>query len=181
MCLAVTDQGGPRRCSGDARAALRRARAAVEVLEQRQHQILAFQRPLVGCGQIPTFEVTAAAPPYHLWQEINEGGPRIQSVTAEDIQRVTREYLVKENRSVATYTRKAGSKEDPEFAGLTAQQKPFARQFTASIKKETDPAKLTAQLKQINGRLEQGDKKSQQLFKILKRSLETRLKELAKK
>ncbi len=73
MCLAVTDQGGPRRCSGDARAALRRARAAVEVLEQRQHQILAFQRPLVGCGQIPTFEVTAAAPPYHLWQEINEG------------------------------------------------------------------------------------------------------------
>jgi predicted Zn-dependent peptidase len=115
------------------------------------------------------------------WQEINEGGPRIQAVTAEDIQRVTKQYLIKENRSVATYTRKAGSKEDPEFAGLTAQQKPFARQFTASIKKETDVDKLTTQLKQIDERLGQADKKSQQLFKIIKRAVEARLKELAKK
>lgn len=115
------------------------------------------------------------------WQEFNEAGPRIQAVTPEDIQRVAKEYLVKNNRSVASYTRKAGSKEDPEFAGLTAQQKPFARQFTASIKKEKDLAKLKAQLEQINSRLDQAEKKNQQLFKIIKRALESRLKELSAK
>lgn len=115
------------------------------------------------------------------WQEINEGGPRIQDVTPEDIQRVTREYLVKNNRSVATYTRKAGSKEDPEFAGLTAQQKPFARQFTASVRKETDADKLRARMKQVNQQLEQSEKKNQQLFKILRRAIEARLKELSTK
>jgi len=112
------------------------------------------------------------------WQEINEAGPRIQAVTPADIQRVARAYFTRENRSVATYTRKAGSKEDPEFAGLTAQQKPFARQFTASIGKETDTAKLQAQLRQINERLDAGDKKNQQLFKVIKRAIESRLKEL---
>ena len=59
--------------------------------------------------------------------------------------------------------------------------KPFARQFTASIKKETDTAKLNAQLQQINERLGAAEKKNQQLFKIIKRALEARLKELAKK
>ncbi len=115
------------------------------------------------------------------WQEFNEAGPRIQAVEPEDIQRVAKEYLVKNNRSVASYTRKAGSKEDPEFAGLTAQQKPFARQFTATIKKEKDAAKLKAQLEQINTRLDQAEKKNQQLFKVIKRALENRLKELSAK
>lgn len=115
------------------------------------------------------------------WQEFNEAGPRIQAVTPADMQRVAKEYLVKNNRSVASYTRKAGSKEDPEFAGLTAQQKPFARQFTSSIKKETDLTKLKTQLEQINQRLDQADKKNQQLFKILKKALENRLKELSSK
>lgn len=74
MCLASTDPGGPRRCSGDARVALRRARAAVEALEQRRDNLLAFQRPLVGCGQIPSYDVTPTPPPpYHLWEQINEG------------------------------------------------------------------------------------------------------------
>ena len=88
---------------------------------------------------------------------------------------------MKNNRSVASYTRKAGSKEDPEFAGLTAQQKPFARQFTATIKKENDAAKLKAQLEQINTRMDQAEKKNQQLFKVIKRALENRLKELSAK
>jgi predicted Zn-dependent peptidase len=42
------------------------------------------------------------------WKEINEAGPRIQAVTAADVQRVARKYLTKDNRTVAIYTRKAG-------------------------------------------------------------------------
>jgi predicted Zn-dependent peptidase len=43
------------------------------------------------------------------WREINEAGPKIQAVTAADVQRVANKYFTKENRAVAIYTRKAGA------------------------------------------------------------------------
>jgi len=43
------------------------------------------------------------------WREINEAGPKIQAVTAADVQRVAQQYFTKENRAVAIYTRKAGA------------------------------------------------------------------------
>lgn len=43
------------------------------------------------------------------WREINEAGPKIQAVTAADVQRVANKYFTKENRTVAIYTRKAGT------------------------------------------------------------------------
>ena len=42
------------------------------------------------------------------WREINEAGPKIQAVTAADVQRVASKYFTKENRAVAIYTRKPG-------------------------------------------------------------------------
>jgi predicted Zn-dependent peptidase len=43
------------------------------------------------------------------WREINEAGPKIQAVTAADVQRVANKYFTKENRAVAVYTRKPGT------------------------------------------------------------------------
>ena len=43
------------------------------------------------------------------WREINEAGPKVQAVTAADVQRVANQYFTKENRAVAIYTRKAGT------------------------------------------------------------------------
>jgi predicted Zn-dependent peptidase len=40
------------------------------------------------------------------WRAINEAGPKLQAVTAADIQRVAKQYFAKENRTVCTYTRK---------------------------------------------------------------------------
>ena len=40
------------------------------------------------------------------WPEINEAGPKIQAVTAADVQRVANTYFTQENRTVAIYTRK---------------------------------------------------------------------------
>jgi predicted Zn-dependent peptidase len=44
------------------------------------------------------------------WREINEAGPRVQAVTAADVKRVANTYFSKDNRTVAIYTRKEGSK-----------------------------------------------------------------------
>jgi predicted Zn-dependent peptidase len=43
------------------------------------------------------------------WREINEAGSKIQAVTAADVRRVANEYLTRENRTVAIYTRKPGA------------------------------------------------------------------------
>ncbi len=43
------------------------------------------------------------------WKEFREGPKKIQAVTAEDVRRVAQTYLTKENRGVATYTRKGGA------------------------------------------------------------------------
>jgi len=40
------------------------------------------------------------------WHEINEANAKRQAVTAADVKRVASEYLIKENRAVATFTRK---------------------------------------------------------------------------
>ena len=48
------------------------------------------------------------------WREINEEGPKIQAVTAADVQRVAKTYFTKENRTVAVYTRKAGAVRPPK-------------------------------------------------------------------
>jgi len=43
------------------------------------------------------------------WHEINDAGPKLQAVTAADVQRVANKYFTKENRTVAVYTRKPGT------------------------------------------------------------------------
>ena len=44
------------------------------------------------------------------WHEINAEGAKIQAVTDADVKRVANEYFSKENRTVAIYTRKPGTK-----------------------------------------------------------------------
>lgn len=48
------------------------------------------------------------------WREINESNPRIQAVTAADVKRVANQYLTKENRTVAIYTRKGAVTQEPK-------------------------------------------------------------------
>jgi predicted Zn-dependent peptidase len=43
------------------------------------------------------------------WHEINDAGPKIQAVTASDIQRVVKKYFTRENRIVSVFTRKPGT------------------------------------------------------------------------
>ena len=57
------------------------------------------------------------------WREINEAGKKIQAVTAADVKRVASLYLTKENRSVATYMRKASASASEHKSQATKEQK----------------------------------------------------------
>jgi predicted Zn-dependent peptidase len=56
------------------------------------------------------------------WREINEANAKIQAVTAVDLKRVANEYFTKENRAVATYTRK-GTTSSEKSAAKPSQEK----------------------------------------------------------
>jgi hypothetical protein len=118
------------------------------------------------------------------WREVNASGPRIQAVTASDVRRVAGTYLKKENRAVATYTRKPGTgsdSEDPDLVGLTPEQKPVARQITASIRAEKDLAGLKQQMGKIEAALQSVDPKKQPLQKFILKKVQERVAELEKK
>jgi len=95
------------------------------------------------------------------WRELNEGPGRIAAVTAADVQRVAETYFTKEGRNVMSYSRKAGTKEDPELAKLSGQAKQAAKQMLSQLEQVSDPA----QLQQIITKLEGGKEQAPPQFK----------------
>src|SRR5512143_1346026 len=84
------------------------------------------------------------------WRYINTSPERADAVTAADLQRVAREYLTKEHRTVATFLRQEGAApEDPEMAKLPPQAQAMVRQATKQIEGETDAAKLQEMMAQM--------------------------------
>ncbi|HSH94987.1 MAG TPA: pitrilysin family protein [Roseimicrobium sp.] len=113
------------------------------------------------------------------WREINEGGPKTQTVTAADVQRVAQKYFTKENRAVAVYTRKGGKADSgDELAGLSEEQKSVVRRITSSIKAETSADKLRETLKRLEAQT--GDAKAKPFIALQKRIVEQRIAELDK-
>jgi predicted Zn-dependent peptidase len=114
------------------------------------------------------------------WTEINESGKKLQAVTAADVKRVASTYLTKDNRTVAIYTRKAGTKldEDPDLNGLEPQQKPIVKQFMNAIASEKDVAQLEQQRAQFEGRLKSANDKTKPFVTIMLKKLQSRIDEL---
>jgi hypothetical protein len=95
------------------------------------------------------------------WQEINETAPRIQAVTAADVQRVATKYFTAEGRNTMWYSRKAGTVEDPELAKLEGRARQAARQMLKQLEQVKDPA----QLQKIITKLETGKDQAPPQFK----------------
>ena len=116
------------------------------------------------------------------WKSINTEIPSILEVTAEDIRRVAQKYLTKENRTVATFTRKAGAKipDDPALAGLSGEQQAVVRRISSQIKSETNLERLQQQLQTMEAQLGQADGKQQGLMKIIMVKVAERIAELSK-
>lgn len=115
------------------------------------------------------------------WETINTTGPLLQAVTAEDIQRVAREYFTPENRTVALYYREEGAEpEDPRLAGLDEPEKAQIRQVQAQLATATgeqlDP--LRQQLAQMEGMGAQVPEEQQDMFALMLELIRERIAEL---
>jgi predicted Zn-dependent peptidase len=118
------------------------------------------------------------------WREINAAGPKVQAVTVDDVKRVATEYFTKENRAVATYTRKPGKAApaggDDIFAGLSEEQKTVIRKMQGSIQSENSVEKLKEALKQIESRMGGADAKSKPFLQTYQKLVADRINALEK-
>jgi predicted Zn-dependent peptidase len=120
------------------------------------------------------------------WKEFNEGPPKVQAVTAEDVRRVAQTYLTKENRGVATYTRKAGAAgapaatEDPALAAVPDQMRPMVKQTMARLAAATDAEKLKQMIAQMEGQAGQIPPQMKAVTDLILQKARERLSELEK-
>jgi predicted Zn-dependent peptidase len=114
------------------------------------------------------------------WKYINTAPEKADAVTAGDLQRVAKQYLIRENRTVGVFLRKEGGAaaedapaEDAELLALPPQAQAMVRQGLQQIAAETDPEKLKAgmdQMRQMAGQVPPEMKPAVEL--ILKRAEE---------
>jgi len=122
------------------------------------------------------------------WREINEGGVKIQAVTAEDVKRVAGQYFTKENRTVAVYNRKSSAKPAPqarvdvdeEIKKLPTGQQARMKTMVSHLKKEKDPQKLESALARLDEQLDQKNPANQDFLTLSKIKIEERLAHVRK-
>jgi zinc protease len=84
------------------------------------------------------------------WRLINTSPELADAVTAADLQRVAKQYLVTENRTVGVFLRKpGGASEDEELSALPQQAQGMVRQMSQQIAAEKDPAKLREMIEKM--------------------------------
>ncbi|HSS19900.1 MAG TPA: pitrilysin family protein [Pyrinomonadaceae bacterium] len=112
------------------------------------------------------------------WETINTDPVRSQAVTPADIQRVANTYFKPENRTVAIYnTKKAAGPEDPALAGLSDQEKAQIGQMKGMLS-QAKAEQLKAMLSQVDQRAGSAPPEKQNFYKVVKKMLEDRLKQL---
>ena len=114
------------------------------------------------------------------WATINNDPARHQAVTPEDIRRVANTYFKPENRTIAIYHTKKkadGEKEDPALAGLSDQEKTQVNGMKAMLA-QAKPDQIKMVLGRIDEQAAAAPAEKQNFFKVVKKMLEDRLKEL---
>ncbi len=114
------------------------------------------------------------------WETINTDPARHQAVTPEDIRRVANTYFKPENRTIAVYYTKKkaeGAVEDPALAGLSDQEKAQIGQMKGMLS-QAKPEQLKAMLSRLDQQAGSAPAEKQNFFKVVKKMLEDRLKQL---
>jgi len=111
------------------------------------------------------------------WRYINTYAEEVDRVTPDDIQRVSREYFTKENRTVGIFLRKEGAAAavDPEIAALPAQAQGMVRQQLSRIQAESDPAQLREGIAQMEQAKAQVPPEMKAVFDLILKRAQERL------
>jgi predicted Zn-dependent peptidase len=110
------------------------------------------------------------------WRYINTYADEVDRVTADDLQRVSKEHLRPENRTVGVFLRKEGAApEDPEVAALPAEARPMVKQGLQQILAETDPAKLREGIAQMQAGAGQAPPEMKAALELLVKKAQERL------
>ena len=121
---------------------------------------------------------------YGDWHYINTSAEKADAVTAADLQRVAKEYLTKENRTVGVFLRKEGAAPegaapgDPELAALPAESQAMVRQSLQQIGAESDPEKLEAGIAQMRQMAGQAPPEMKPAVELILKRAEERLASL---
>jgi len=111
-----------------------------------------------------------------------EDPAKTEAVTLADVQRVAKEYFVKENRNVAIYTRKAGAAPvDPELAALPAEAQGMVKAQLGRLEQVKDPAQLKAILGQMEGQASQVPAEAKPVIDYMIKKVRERLAKLEAK
>jgi predicted Zn-dependent peptidase len=110
------------------------------------------------------------------WPSFNEDPKKIDAVTAEDIQRVTKTYFKPENRAVALYyTKKSGGEEqDPLLTGLSDEEKAQVKQFQGMMG-QMPKDKAQAILQQIEQQEGSAPPDKQKFLGVIKKLLQEKI------
>ncbi len=110
------------------------------------------------------------------WQSFNEDPKKIDAVTADDVQRVARQYFKPEERAVALYYTKKSStaEEDPLLTGLTDEEKGQVKQFRGMMG-QMPRDKAEAILQQIEQQEGSAPPEKQKFLAVLKKLLQEKI------
>ena len=126
--------------------------------------------------QMLRYGVADARGDWHLADDLSN---QVQQVNAADVQRIVKKYFTKENRAVATYTRKAGSEpEDPVLASLPAEAKGMVKQALARVAAASDAAQLQQMMTRMETMSTQVPENMKAGLEYVKTRIQARLDEL---
>jgi predicted Zn-dependent peptidase len=111
------------------------------------------------------------------WQSFNEDPKKLQAVTADDVQRVAKQYFAPANRAVAIYyTKKAEgtAEEDPLLAGLSDQDKAQVRQFRGMLG-QIPKEKLSAILQSIEQKEGSVPPEQRKVLEVIKKLIQEKI------
>jgi predicted Zn-dependent peptidase len=115
------------------------------------------------------------------WRVLNQEGAELAAVTAEDVQRVAKQYFARENRLVGHYTRKAGTAAEevpPELTELPAEVRQGVMAQIRQIRALDDVAALQGFLGQVEAQSAQAPPEMKPVVDLMIRVLRERIAEL---
>ena len=110
------------------------------------------------------------------WRSINTDPAREQAVTAADIQRVAKQYLRPENRTVAVYyTKESETRASPELEGLTEEDQAQVKKLRGFVA-QAKPEQLRKMLEGMKQQADSVPQEKKAVFQVLQGILEDHLK-----